>query len=129
MNDNWSCKAFLDRLFLPFKFIFVKLVWLEQLKGLHLFLIFIISAGIYHLISLVLKVEPDWKLEIELNGTALMWSLQGIKYFDVDLRTVEGTVSWVKLPRLAKLIKCSLKSSLCLVPNLISTETCLRPSR
>lgn len=69
------------------------------------------------LLSLVLKVESNWELEIKLHGTALMGSLKGIEDLDVNLGSVEGTISWVFLPGLSKAVQGLSKSSLGLVPH------------
>lgn len=75
---------------------------------------------------LVLEIESDGKLEIKLNGTALMRSLEGIEHLDVDLGSVEGSITWVFLPGFAKLVESLSKSALSLIPESIISKLVLR---
>ena len=64
-----------------------------------------------------------------MDGTALVLALQGVIDFDVDLRTVEGAIAWVKFPWLAELVEGVLESLLSFVPELLAAEHLLRSSR
>lgn len=75
---------------------------------------------------LVLEIESDGKLEIKLNGTALMRSFEGIEHLDVDLGSVEGSITWVFLPGFAKLVESLSKSALSLIPESIISKLVLR---
>lgn len=75
---------------------------------------------------LVLEIESDGKLEIKLNGTALMRSLEGIEHLNVDLGSVEGSITWVFLPGFAKLVESLSKSALSLIPESIISKLVLR---
>lgn len=46
----------------------------------------------------VFEVESFGELEVKLDGSALEGTVESIADFDVDLRTVEGTVSGIQLP-------------------------------
>lgn len=74
------------------------------------------------MISLVLEVKTDGKLEIELDSAALMRSLKSIEYLDVDLRSVESTIARVLLPGLSEFVEGLSKGSLGLVPHRVITE-------
>jgi hypothetical protein len=74
------------------------------------------------MISFVLEVKTDGKLEIELDSTALMRSLESIEYLDVDLRSVESTITWVLLPGLSEFVQRLSKGCLGLIPHRVITE-------
>jgi len=79
------------------------------------------------MICSVVKIESDRSLEIELDCTALVISTKGIVELDVDLRSVEGTISRVLLPSeslllSAELIKRLLKLVLSCVPDAFVSE-------
>lgn len=79
------------------------------------------------MICSVVKIESDRSLEIELDCTALVISTKGIVELDVDLRSVEGTISRVLLPSeslllSAELIKRLLKLVLSCVPDAFISE-------
>lgn len=46
----------------------------------------------------ILQVEPLGKLEVELDGGALVGSFEGVLDRDVDLWAVECSVPWIYLP-------------------------------
>src|SRR5690606_39059532 len=50
------------------------------------------------LTSVVFELEFLGKLEVKLNGGALMLPSQGIGNGDINLRSVESTILWVELP-------------------------------
>jgi|LauGreDrversion4_2_1035121.scaffolds.fasta_scaffold109805_5 hypothetical protein len=52
--------------------------------------------------SLVLKIKADGQLEVELHSSALMGTLEGIEDFNINLWSVECSVSGVLLPRLSE---------------------------
>lgn len=126
MDHNRSREAWLNWLFLPFEIIRIPFIRLEQLRVDDRVVLFLL-ATFNLLVVFVLKVEPDWQLEVQLDGTALMRPLQRIEQLDIDLRAVEGTVSWVQLPGLSKVVECFLQRFLGFVPLGIVTEPCLWP--
>lgn len=81
-----------------------------------------VSLGALILIGLVLKIKTDRELEIELNGTALMRSLQCIEDLDINLGSIEGTITWVLLPGFSKFVECLSEGSLSLIPHGIVSE-------
>ena len=81
------------------------------------------------MIGLVLEIKSDWQLEVKLHGTALVGSLQGIKDLDIDLWSIEGTISWVLFPGLSKFIESFSECTFCLVPKGVVSEFVLGPRR
>ena len=75
--------------------------------------------------SLVLQIEADWQLEVTLDRAALVLALEAVVYLDVDLGTVEGAVSLIDRPGVAKLVESRFESTLCLVPKIVATEALL----
>lgn len=68
-------------------------------------------------------------MEIDLDGTALVLTVESIVDLHVDLGTIEGTVTVVEGPGLTEGVKSLLKSGLSLVPKFIRTESVLGASR
>lgn len=130
MDDHWASETGLETLFLPNVVIFVHFVLNEDLLcKLLLYLALLLIVGMSLLVSsvlsLVLQVESNRLLEIALNGTTLMMSAQSVVDLDVDLGTVEGTISVVEGPGSSKLVKSLGKSGLSLVPLIVGAETLL----
>lgn len=50
------------------------------------------------LVGNISKLESSGQVEVELHGTALVFSLQGIVQSNIDLGTVESTITRVELP-------------------------------
>jgi hypothetical protein len=78
--------------------------------------------GALVMISFVLEVKTDGKLEIKLDSTALMRSLKSIENLDVNLRAVESAITWVLLPGLSEFVEGLSKGSLGLIPHSIITK-------
>jgi len=76
--------------------------------------------------SHVLQIEADRQLEVELDGGALVVTLKGITDVNIDLRTIEGTISRVNLPWEASAIEHSLEAGLSTVPEGRITHEVLR---
>lgn len=74
------------------------------------------------LLGLVLEVEANGQLEVELHSAALVRTLEGVVDLNVDLGPVEGSVSWVLLPRLAELVERFREGSLRLIPHGVVAE-------
>lgn len=72
MDHDWSGETWLDGLLLPLPVIGLVLISLVHLGHHDLVLV---DSWVEHVV-LVLKVKPDWELEVELDGTALVESLQ-----------------------------------------------------
>ena len=77
-------------------------------------------------ISLELQVESNWELEIKLNCTALMRSLQSVINFDVNLRSVECTTTSINFPWSSKIVKSFGKSTFSFIPKSIISKSILR---
>ena len=85
MDHDWSGKTWFEWLFLPLEIVVVILVLWEELGGK---LNILGQLGVLSLdlgFGLVLKVESDRKLEIKLDGSALMRSLESVIDLDVNL--------------------------------------------
>ena len=68
--------------------------------------------------ALVFEVEADGKLEVELDGGALVDALHGVHDLDVNLGAVERAVSWVHAPvALARELVHRLRQSLLRLTN------------
>ena len=78
MDDNRSSETLLEGLLLPEEFFLGVLIDLEELAvefNLALFNCLVGRLFFGCSLTLILKVEPDWKLEITLDGTALMFTV------------------------------------------------------
>ena len=106
VNDHWSTETRLKRHFVPRVLLGIMLIRRELLRCkrlLHLF-VFIGSIGSLLLSSifmLILQVEPNRLLEVNLDSSALVLSLQSIKDLNVDLWAIECTITVVIGPRSA----------------------------
>lgn len=76
VNDNWSFKARLGCI----------------LSTRHA------SVNVGSIGSHVLELEALWKLEIKLDGCALMLATQGIGDGDIDLWSIERAITRIQLP-------------------------------
>lgn len=56
-------------------------------------------------VSSVLQVEPDWKLEVQLTRSALMFSSEDIVKLNINFWTVEGSIFLVNLIRFSKFLQ------------------------
>lgn len=78
------------------------------------------------LTGVVLELELLWKLEVELDGGALMLLSHGVGDGDINLWSVESTILWVESPLAVSLSSKPVKSlsqlSLSLVPGLNLSE-------
>ena len=77
---------------------------------------------------LILQVESNRLLEIDLDSSALVLSLQSIIDLNVDLWPIECTITVIIGPGSAKFVQGFLKSRLCDIPLLLSAKTVLRSS-
>jgi hypothetical protein len=75
------------------------------------------------ILSLVLQVEANGQLEIHLNGSALVLSVQSIENLYVNLRAVEGTVADIVGPGPTKVVQSLCQGSLSLVPLLFGAKS------
>ena len=130
MHDDGSLEARLERVLRPNKVLVVHVVSLENLLlKLLLEVAFLQLLGVKLLLgtafSLVLQIEADWQLEVTLDRAALVLALEAVVYLDVDLGTVEGAVSLIDRPGVAKLVESRFESTLCLVPKIVATEALL----
>lgn len=111
MHNNWATETGFERHFMPRKVSLVVIIRREFLRGELFFLfthfVFVISISFLlfgGMLALVLEVETHRLLEIDLNGTTLVLSPQGIVNLDIDLGTVERTITDIVSPRFADLV-------------------------
>jgi len=67
-------------------------------------------------------------LEIHLDGSALVLSVESVENLDVNLRAVEGTIADIVGPGPAKVVESLCQGSLSLVPLLFGTKSVFRTS-
>lgn len=101
--------------FVIFRIPFVLFETLESLSSNKRFVIFMMFdkgnfASTLTLICGVLQVESNWELEIKLNCSALMRSVQRIENFDINLWSVESSITRVEFPWLSEGVECVLKT-------------------
>ena len=87
------------------------------LFGLGSLILLLVGGG-----GLVAEAEAAWKHKVQLNGSALMRSSNGIVQLDIDLGSIERAVSWVDLPLLSEAIKCLGQLLFCGVPAIYFAE-------
>lgn len=132
VNDDGSAETGLECMLMPHELVFVILIGKELLRREHLLgLLFALVGSVGSLLlssslGLILQVEADGLLEVDLDRTTLVLSLEGVINLHVDLWAVEGTVTMVESPRLTECVKCFFKSSFSLVPKFIGSEPILR---
>lgn len=103
MDGHGSSETRFEGLFVPDKVLIVTLIGLKHLRG-HLFasLGFLVLSSLLlffsSLLALVLEVEADRQLEVTLDSSTLVRAVHCIEHLDVDLGTVEGTITSVGLP-------------------------------
>jgi len=51
-----------------------------------------------------LEIKSNWKIEIKLDGSALMRSLECIEYLNINLWSIESTIPSIDFPRFTKFI-------------------------
>jgi len=73
------------------------------------------------------EIESDRELEIKLNSGTLVVSTNGIIDLNVDLWSIECSITRVENPLLSKFIQAVLKFLLCLVPELRLSKELLWP--
>ena len=110
MDNNWSSKARLEVMLLPSEILVVPFVFFIETRlqvfflsrlVLVLTMIFLNLGGV---LTLKLKVEPDWKLEVTLDSAALVGALKGVIHFYVNFRPIESAITRVDSPWLAELV-------------------------
>lgn len=89
-----------------------------------IFLFFVLF--LFDLLGSVLQVEPHWKLEVQLAGSALMLSSEDVEQLHVDFRAIECTISLVQLVWHSELFKGWSELLLSNVPILDVSEVLLR---
>ena len=97
--------------------------------NLFLALLLLVNGGLLFscTLSLVLQVESDGLLEVNLNGAALVWSVERIIDLAVDFGSVECAITVVEGPRQSANVEGLLEGSFSLVPLLFATQLILRP--
>lgn len=112
----------------------VVLITREELRGKLRLLDLVLVGSILCLLlsgifSLVLKVETNGGVEVDLDGTALVLSLKSIVDLDVNLGSIEGTISLVDGPGFAVVVEGILEGLFSLVPHGLRTESVLGSRR
>lgn len=134
MNHNGSTETWLERHLLPGPVVLVVLITREELRGKLRLLDLVLVGSILCLLlsgifSLVLKVETNGGVEVDLDGTALVLSLKSIVDLDVNLGSIEGTISLVDGPGFAVVVEGILEGLFSLVPHGLRTESVLGSRR
>ena len=101
------CKVFI--IFCLFSFLFLFFFFF-------LFLLSLLLLLMMDLLGSVLKVKPCWKLEIKLYCTTLMLSIENIKQFNIDFRSIESSISFINFIFFSKLFQSLMKLSFCYLP-------------
>jgi len=127
VDHDWSGKTWFADLLLPGKVFIIIFVFLEKLSGQFLFRVSRCRLTLFS--SFILQVESDWELEIKLDCSALMLSLECIVDLDIDLWSIESTISGVDCPWFTKLIKSTFKCSFCFVPKIVRSKSSLWSGR
>ncbi len=74
------------------------------------------------MICSVNKVKSNGSLEIKLNCSTLMRSLQSVEQFNVNFRSIKSTIFRVFFPRFTKSIQSLFQLVFCLLPNVIISK-------
>jgi hypothetical protein len=108
MNNDWSLEALAETMLLPSKRLLIKLICRIVMIGdnSRLFDLIMISDL---LISSICHVKSDGCLKVQLNGAALMRSVESIEESDVNLWSIKGSISRVLFPRHSELIQTFLQ--------------------
>lgn len=133
VNDHWSTETGLERHFMPRVLLGIVLIRRELLRSESWFHLFVFIGGISGLLfsgifMLVLQIKSNRLLEIDLDSSALVLSLQSVIDLNVDLWPIECTITVIVGPGSAKFVQGFLKSRLCDIPLLLSAKTVLRSS-
>mmetsp|Transcript_61073 Transcript_61073/g.113305 ORF Transcript_61073/g.113305 Transcript_61073/m.113305 type:complete len:250 (+) Transcript_61073:404-1153(+) len=81
-----------------------------------------------HLITAILQVESNGQLEVQLDGSALVFPPHGISQADVNLGTIEGAITRIQAPVQTRYIEHLLHGSFCRIPDCSFTNGLLRSS-
>jgi len=125
VNDDWAFETWLKRHLSPCEFLGVVIVRLEHLRVKLLLFLRLVLEGFLFLsssLTLILKVETNRLLEIDLNSTALVLSLKSIVDLNIDLGSVESTITMVESPGDAGFVKSILEGLLSDIPSLLRSE-------
>src|SRR5699024_8493396 len=76
--------------------------------------------------SCVLQLKPQRKLEIQLDGSALPGSSDGVLQMEVDLRSVECSVTFVYYILQSQFIQSRAKRLCCNLPVLVASHAVFR---
>ena len=117
MDDHRSTEAGFQGHLMPSILLRIMLIGRELLRTKNLLHLFVLVGSINSLLLcsvlvLVLQVEPDRLLEVNLDGSALVLSFQGIVHLDVDLGAIESAITVIECPRFSTFVQCIFKGCL-----------------
>lgn len=126
VDDHWSFEAWLKRHLVPGVLLGVVLIRRELLRVKNFLdlLVLVGSIGSLFLSSvlvLILKVESDWLLEINLNSSTLILSLEGVVDLNVNLWAIESAITVVESPGSANFVQGRLEGLFSNIPLLFSS--------
>ena len=137
VNNDWSCKSFLHWVFFPLELFIIVFILSEHLTPQLSLLIFSqrlqwlawslrSQLTIFMLVSLELQVKSNRQLEVQLDSSTLVSSLQSIIHLYVNLRSIKCSISCIEFPRLSILVQSLFKSCLSLIPELFVSQLIFR---
>ena len=134
VDDDWSTETRLKGLLLPRVFLRVVLIGREYLRIKLLFDLLCLVGGNERLLlssslRLILQVEANGLLEINLDGTTLVWPVKCVIDLNINLRSIESTIAMVEGPWKSTAVQGNLKRVLCLVPQIVRSKSVLGTGR
>lgn len=79
------------------------------------------SLFLCSVLVLILKVESNWLLEINLNGSTLILSLEGVVDLNVNLWAIESAITVVESPGPANFVQGSFEGCFSNIPLLFTS--------
>ena len=64
----------------------------------------------------ILEIEPKWKLEVELDGAALMLSIKCVEELYIYLWSIKSSISFIHFILFAEFVQGLLQLGFCLLP-------------
>lgn len=134
MNNEWSFKSCLELFWLRIKLFFSKLslhvfstTAIMFILDSFLMLLFIVLCIILIILtSFVLQIKSLRKVKVQLNSSKLVQSSKAILDLDINLGTIEGTITRIELPFSSCFIKHLFQLLFCIVPHVNASNMLLR---